>query len=116
MSKTTEFNVARAVLGALLLAVTLSCSRTEKPKSEFTSAGRGAPVAPAIPWQQWRSDKDIEAVPTPEIKDYPEKYWLVGPLDGPSTGGRLTAFLGSARNGAVPEGIRPLPVDIFTSK
>src|SRR5262249_18399203 len=116
MSKTTELKCARVVLGGLLMAVALSCSSTEKAQTEFKSVGRGAAVSPAIPWQMWRNTADIEAVPPAEIKGYPEKYWLVGPLDGPATGGRLAGFLGAARNGAAPEGVTPLPVDIFTSK
>src|SRR5687768_7757947 len=99
----------------LLLAI-LSCSRTETPPAELASAGRGAAVAPAIPWEMWRNADDIEAIPPAEIKGYPEQHWLVGPLDGPATGGRLVGFLGAARNGTVPDGIVPLTVDIFTSK
>jgi hypothetical protein len=33
----------------------------------------------------------------------------------PATGNRLDGFLGAARNGAAPEGIEPLKIDIFTS-
>jgi hypothetical protein len=116
MSKTSEFNITRAALVTLLVTATLSCSTANKPQSGFTSAGRGAPVSPAIPWEMWRNPADIEAVPPPEIKGYPEQHWLVGPLDGPATGGRLAEFLGAARNGAAPQGIEPLPVDIFTSR
>src|SRR5262245_32475013 len=119
MSKMSDFKGARAVLGVLvmvLMVLTLSCSRIETPQTGFTSVGRGAAVVPAIPWQMWRNPADIEAIPPAEIQGYPEQHWLVGPLDGPATGGRLAGFLGAARNGAAPEGIKPLPVDIFTSK
>jgi hypothetical protein len=124
MSKITESRSGRANLGALFAAITLSCSpAAQKPKAEFKSEGRGAPVSPAIPWETWRSEKDIEAIPPREIKGYSENLWLVGPLDGPATGKpeksevyRLDGFLGAARNGAVPEGIEPLKVDIFTSR
>src|SRR5688572_14615143 len=119
MSQMSEFRATRAGLGALVVAlvvaISLSCSRAETPPAAFTSVGRGAPVAPAIPWETWRSAEDIEAMPPPEIKDYPQQHWLVGPLDGPATGDRLTEFLGAARNGAVPDGIEPLKVDVFTS-
>jgi hypothetical protein len=125
MSKLTRFKGARSMLGALFVAIAISCSATvETPKTEFKSVGRGAPVSPAIPWEGWQDSKDIEAIPPREIKGYPEKHWLVGPLDGPATGKidpqsniyRLDGFLGAARNGAAPEGIQPLAVDIFTSK
>src|SRR5262249_10252601 len=59
MSKTTELRGARAVIGAMLVAITLSCSSAEKPRTGFTSAGRGAAVSPAIPWEMWRNAADI---------------------------------------------------------
>src|SRR5262245_28457165 len=105
MSKMSEFKRTRAILGALVVAATVSCSTAEKPQAAFTSAGRGAAVSPAIPWETWRNTADIEAIPPREIKGYPEQHWLVGPLDAPATGGRLDGFLGSARNGAAPDGI-----------
>jgi hypothetical protein len=121
MSKNTEFKVVRALLGALIAVASLSC--TSADNTTVTSVGRGAPVSPAIPWESWRDSKDLEAIPPREIKGYPEKHWLVGPFDGPAMGRidpnspyRLDGFLGAARNGAVPAGITPLPVDIFTSK
>src|SRR5688572_9285066 len=108
--------IGRAAL-AVAVVLTMSCSRAETPPAAaVASKGRGAPVTPAIPWETWQSAEDIEAMPPPEIKGYPAQHWLVGPLDGPATGNRLTAFLGAARDGAVPAGIEPLPVDIFTSK
>src|SRR5262245_29251662 len=116
MSKMSEFKGTRAVVSALVVAATLSCSTADRPQAGFTSVARGAAVVPAIPWEMWRNPGDIEAFPLPEIKGYPEQHWLVGPFDGPATGGRLSAFLGAARNGAAPEGIKSLPVDIFTSK
>ena len=100
------------MFSALLAAVSFSCSTSSTPE-EFTSAGRGAPVNPAIPWQTWRNPDDIEAMPPP---DNPATSWLVGPLDGPATGDRLKGFLGAASNGAAPAGVDPLKVDLFTSK
>jgi hypothetical protein len=99
--------------GALLVALSLSCSTSNRSEESFTSVGRGAPVNPAIPWEMWRSTEDIEAMPQPGTMGH---QLLVGPLDGPATGDRLKEFLGPARNGGVPEGIEPLERDIFTSK
>src|SRR5262245_8926530 len=115
MLKMSEFKGTRALLGALLV-MTLSCSTANRQQAPFASEGRGAAATPSIPWEMWRNPADIEAVPPPEIKGYPEQHWLVGPLDGPATGGRLVGFLGAASNGGTPEEIQPLPVDIFTSK
>jgi len=81
--------LGRLALATLLVAGLMSCSRAQTPPVEVTSAGRGAPVSPAIPWDMWRNADDLEAVPPPEIKGYPQQHWLVGPLDGPATGNRL---------------------------
>ena len=100
----TACTSGRAALAALGMAMAMSCSRAATPPAEFTSAGRGAPVSPAIPWETWRNAEDIEAIPPREIKGYPQQHWLVGPLDGPATGDRLEGFLGAARDGAAPAG------------
>ena len=56
--------VGRAALVALGLAAAASCTTPpKKPAEPVTSAGRGAPVAAAIPWEQWRNADDIEAFP-----------------------------------------------------
>ena len=116
MSQTPIPRGGRAVCVALFVATFMSCSRTETPPAAVTSAGRGAPVNPAIPWETWQKAEDIEAIPPREIKGYPQEHWLVGPLDGPATGNRMEGFLGAARGGAAPDGIEPLRVDVFTSK
>jgi hypothetical protein len=110
--------LGKAALAALCAGTLLSCARAgegTKP-AEFKSAGRGAPVGTVIPWEQWRDPKDLEAIPPLEIKGYPQQYWLVGPLDARGTGNRLKTVMASATQGAVPDGIQPLPTDIFTSK
>jgi hypothetical protein len=117
MSQMTPMQIARAALAALFLAMVMSCSRPEAPPPAVVkSAGRGAPVSPAIPWQMWRNVDDIEAIPPREIKGYSPQYWLVGPLDDRATGDRLKGFLGASRNGTAPDGVEPLKVDVFTSK
>jgi hypothetical protein len=125
MPHPTVVRTARAALAALGVATLMSCStgQAPPPAQAVKSVGRGAPVAAAIPWEQWRNADDIEAFPFTEIKGYPEKYWLVGPFDPGASGKqegaadyRLKGFVGSAQNGAAPPGIAPLEVDVFTSK
>ena len=117
MSQIPTIRGGRIAFAALFVALVMSCSRSETPPAAaVASAGRGAPVNPAIPWESWRNAEDIEAIPPREIKGYPEQHWLVGPLDGPATGNRMEGFLGAARGGVAPEGIEPLKVDVFTSR
>jgi hypothetical protein len=105
---------------ASIAAASLSCSTPgvrQSAGSGFTSVGRGAPLAPAIPAQTWVDPANIEAFPPAAIDGYPERYWLVGPFSQARSGpGEAVAFLGSARNGAAPAGIEPLAIDLFTSK
>jgi len=119
MSKMNALKGAPGALAALAVATSMSCSSTDTQQTAgFTSVGRGAPVAPAIPWEMWIDPETIEPFPPARIDGYPEKHWLVGPFavtrSGP--GGDTVEFIGSARNGAAPKGIEPLAVDLFTSK
>ena len=116
MSKRLAVTGASAAVAALVAVVSMSCSSAPPPggAAAFKSVGRGAPVAPDIPWEQWIDPETIEPWPPAEIAGYPEKHWLVGPFE--ATRGGTVEFIGAARNGAAPEGVTPLPVDIFTSK
>jgi hypothetical protein len=116
MSKMTALKDASGALAVLVAATSMSCSPAGPPAADpaFTSVGRGAPVTPAIPAETWVVPDNIEPFPPAEIKGYPEQYWLVGPFAEAGPG--AAAFIGSARNGAVPPGIEPLAVDLFTSK
>src|SRR5688572_8786554 len=117
MTLKTLAKSGRVALVALCVATVLSCSTGQPPPAEFTSAGRGAPVTPALPWEQWRDQADFEAFPPVEpVKGFDVKHWLVGPFDPRATNDRMKLeFLGATTNGAVPPGIAPLPVDVFTS-
>src|SRR5688572_21538837 len=106
MSQTRYPTGMCAVLGALIVVMSLSCSTADRPQATpVESAGRGAPLTPAIPADLWAKADDIEAFPFTEIKGYPEEHWLVGPFDPAASGGRLPGFFGSARNGAAPDGV-----------
>jgi len=116
----TPLTRATGALLVLVAAASMSCSTSKSPETAaaFKSLGRGAPVTPDIPWEQWISAATIEPWPPATINNYPEKYWLVGPFaaNRPGPGGDIIEFIGAARNGATPPGVQPLAVDIFTSK
>jgi len=109
---TRPSRVVAGACGALGVLACVACSGTPGGGPEVASVGRGAPVTPAIPWQTWLDPDTIEPSIPAEIPGYPEQYWLVGPhgRDRDSTSEIVTA-----RDGGVPEGIDPLPVDVFTS-
>jgi hypothetical protein len=112
-------SVSAALVALVTAMLVASCSRSsdvpQTAAADVKSVGRGWPVEPAIPWQTWIDPKTIEPLIPAEIKGYPEQHWLVGPENGQDANGEAV-FVGTARNGEVPAGIDPLPVDVFTSK
>jgi hypothetical protein len=114
LTSMVKLNTPSAALAVLVAVTSMSCTPggPQPADTTFKSVGRGAPETPAIPADTWVVPDNIEPFPPAEIKGYPEEHWLVGPFEEDAAAG----FIGSARNGAVPAGIEPLAVDLFTTK
>src|SRR5690606_23845004 len=85
-----------SALAALALSTSLA-SAQQLPDIGFESVGRAWPLAADI--------YDTEVVGAVRA--------LFGP---PYPGEDRTRYVGTARDGDVPDGVEPLPIDLFTSK
>jgi hypothetical protein len=109
-----------AILSALLVSWPAGAQQVADPG--FKSVGRGAPLAASLPTIPFATDPKMS--PLDKIVDAFGRLRampFVGPLKLPSPpGGGAAAStptdFGSAWNGASPEGVTPLQVDLFTSK
>ena len=102
-------------VGASLLTILAAASVAAQVRpAPVASAGRGAPVA-----------EPLYVAPPELARNWPfteevlQGRKLVGPFlvpPEPGNAGAKPMFVGSARDGAVPAGVEPLPVDIFTTR
>lgn len=104
-----------AVLLMVISSASLPARAQQVAEPGFNSVGRGAPLAEVIqpPLRTGDAERFIN-----DMRDFP----FVGALQIPLTRGPAGAkqepdlMVVSAMNGAVPEGIEALPIDLFTSK
>ena len=87
-----------AVLAATAVLAAASASAQQIAHTDLKSVGRGWPLA---------ADLREYEITGPTI---PVQFGPNGPIRDPNN------FIGAARNGAAPRGVKPLPVDLFTSK
>lgn len=115
-------HVLNCAVAAAALALAWSARAQTMPDIGFESVGRAAPLVKTLPGAAEAPPAPLEAA-LPDaafILEQLKEAGIVGPLrlagpPGPDGARAELIFASSAWNGAAPEGVDPLPIDIFTS-
>ncbi len=100
--------VVRKAIAAASLVLVASVAVAQTASSGSRSIGRGAPLSKELPHPRESGT---------QLNKYLAQYPIVGPFKLRVAGSAgKTLDIGSAWNGAAPKGVKPLSVDLFTSK